>query len=91
MFYLFTARNVCFIYGFVFFVFSRSAVQSLGERAFEKVYNYLKYARKNNISEKEVKQHLETLVSRPNDCFVVDQILYFEEELFDASSGLVKA
>ncbi|XP_073486438.1 serine/threonine-protein kinase Nek11 isoform X1 [Aquarana catesbeiana] len=68
-----------------------SAVQSLGERAFEKIYNYLKYARKNNISEKEVKQHLETLVSRSNDCFVVDQILYFEEELLDASSGLVKA
>ncbi|XP_018423614.1 PREDICTED: serine/threonine-protein kinase Nek11, partial [Nanorana parkeri] len=68
-----------------------SAVQVLGERTFEKVYNYLTYARKNNVSEKEVKQHLETLVSRASDCFVVDQILYFEEELFTASSRLMKA
>ncbi|KAM5158071.1 serine/threonine-protein kinase Nek11 [Mantella aurantiaca] len=68
-----------------------SAVQSLGKGTFEKVYNYLKCARKNNVSEKEVKQHLETLVSKASDCFVVDQILYFEEELFTASSRLVKA
>ncbi|KAM9308133.1 serine/threonine-protein kinase Nek11 [Gastrophryne carolinensis] len=64
-----------------------SAVQSLGEKTFEQVYNYLKRARK-NISEKEVKQHLETLVSRASDCFVVDQILYFEEQLLAASSML---
>ncbi|XP_068090588.1 serine/threonine-protein kinase Nek11 [Hyperolius riggenbachi] len=68
-----------------------SAVENLGEEKFEKVYNYLKRARKNNISEKEVKQHLETLVSRASDCFVVDQILYFEEELLAASSRLSKA
>ncbi|KAM4029217.1 serine/threonine-protein kinase Nek11 [Anomaloglossus baeobatrachus] len=63
-----------------------SAIQSMGEKCFEKVYNYLQKARQNNTSEKEVKKHLETLVSRASECFLVDQILYFEEELSAASS-----
>ncbi|KAM4705107.1 serine/threonine-protein kinase Nek11 [Rhinophrynus dorsalis] len=68
-----------------------SAVQTLGNKTFEKVYNYLKSARQRNISEKEVKQHLETLVSRASDCFVVDQLLYFEEELLAMSLKKDKA
>ncbi|CAN2389698.1 serine threonine-protein kinase Nek11 [Pristimantis euphronides] len=66
-----------------------SAVQSMGTKSFEKVYNYLKKARQNNTSEKEAKTHLETLVSRASQCFLVDQILYFEEELL-ATSRQVK-
>ncbi|XP_075683241.1 serine/threonine-protein kinase Nek11 isoform X1 [Rhinoderma darwinii] len=62
-----------------------SAMQSMGAKSFEKVYNYIKKARQNNTSEKEVKGHLETLVSRASECFLVDQILYFEEELSAAS------
>ncbi|XP_073425527.1 serine/threonine-protein kinase Nek11 isoform X2 [Dendrobates tinctorius] len=62
-----------------------SAIQSMGEKCFEKVYNYFQKARRDNTSEKEVKKHLETLVSRASECFLVDQILYFEEELSAAS------
>ncbi|KAG8442852.1 hypothetical protein GDO86_011604 [Hymenochirus boettgeri] len=58
-----------------------SAVQTMGKKAFEKVYSFLKYARENNTSEKEVKKHLEALGSKASDCFLVDQLLYFEEEL----------
>ncbi|KAM3928258.1 serine/threonine-protein kinase Nek11 [Leptodactylus fuscus] len=67
-----------------------SAVQNMGAKSFETVYNYLKTARQNKTSEKEVKRHLETLVSRASECFLVDQILYFEEEL-SATSRQVKS
>ncbi|XP_056376644.1 serine/threonine-protein kinase Nek11 isoform X1 [Hyla sarda] len=62
-----------------------SAIQSMGAESFEKVYTYLKTARQSNTREKEVKRHLETLVSRASECFLVDQLLYFEEELSAAS------
>ncbi|MEE6466272.1 hypothetical protein FKM82_006886 [Ascaphus truei] len=62
-----------------------SAVQSMGEETFEKVYNYLKCARQNNTSETEIKKYLETLFSMSSDCFMVDQLLYFEEALLAAS------
>ncbi|XP_053570274.1 serine/threonine-protein kinase Nek11 [Bombina bombina] len=58
-----------------------SAVQIMGKETFEKVYNYLKSARQNNVSEKELKKHLKKLVPKSSDCFMVDQLLYFEEEL----------
>ncbi|XP_066440723.1 serine/threonine-protein kinase Nek11 [Eleutherodactylus coqui] len=67
-----------------------SAIQSMGEKSFEKVYNYLKKARQNNTNEKEVKRHLETLVSLASECFLVDQILFFEEELSAESSRQVR-
>ncbi|KAG8572776.1 hypothetical protein GDO81_012160, partial [Engystomops pustulosus] len=62
-----------------------SAIQSMGAKSFDEVYGYLKKAKQNKTSEKEVKRHLETLVSRASECFLVDQILYFEEELSAAS------
>ncbi|XP_040289855.1 serine/threonine-protein kinase Nek11 [Bufo bufo] len=62
-----------------------SAVSSMGAKSFEKVYDYLKKARQHDTSEKELKGHLETLVSRASECFLVDQILYLEEELSVAS------
>ncbi|XP_063778432.1 serine/threonine-protein kinase Nek11 isoform X2 [Pseudophryne corroboree] len=68
-----------------------SALQSLGVETYEEVYKYLKMTRQNNTSEKEVKQHLETLVSMASECFLVDQILYFEEELLAASARQSKA
>ncbi|KAM8967494.1 serine/threonine-protein kinase Nek11 isoform 2-T2 [Pelodytes ibericus] len=68
-----------------------SAVQSMGKKTFDKVYNFLRSARQTNRSETEVKQYLETFVSRSNECFLVDQILYFEEELLAASSQKDKA
>ncbi|XP_025738071.1 serine/threonine-protein kinase Nek11 isoform X2 [Callorhinus ursinus] len=58
-----------------------SAVQKLGAEVFEKVYNYLKRARRRKASEAEIRAALEKVVPRAGDCFEVDQLLYFEEQL----------
>ncbi|XP_045394581.1 serine/threonine-protein kinase Nek11 isoform X2 [Lemur catta] len=58
-----------------------SAIQKLGTEVFEEVYNYLKRARHQNASELEIRECLETVVPRASDCFEVDQLLYFEEQL----------
>ncbi|XP_030300349.1 serine/threonine-protein kinase Nek11 [Calypte anna] len=58
-----------------------SAIGKLGAEVFEAVYSYLKQARQQKASEGEIKSHLEKLVSRASDCFEVDQLLYFEEQL----------
>ncbi|XP_053322307.1 serine/threonine-protein kinase Nek11 [Spea bombifrons] len=68
-----------------------SAVQSMGKKTYNKVYNFLRSARQTNRSEEEVKQYLETLVSRSSECFIVDQILYLEEELQAVCSKTDKA
>ncbi|NXQ12770.1 NEK11 kinase, partial [Peucedramus taeniatus] len=58
-----------------------SAIGKLGEQAFEAVYSCLKQARQQNASEEEIRSSLEKLVPRASDCFEVDQLLYFEEQL----------
>ncbi|NXF69042.1 NEK11 kinase, partial [Ciccaba nigrolineata] len=58
-----------------------SAIGKLGMEVFEAVYSYLKQARQQNAGEEEIRRHLEKLVSRASDCFEVDQLLYFEEQL----------
>ncbi|NWI98874.1 NEK11 kinase, partial [Crypturellus undulatus] len=58
-----------------------SAVQKLGEEVFEQVYECLKRGRRQNAREDEVRRSLEKVVSRASDCFEVDQLLYFEEQL----------
>ncbi|NWZ05801.1 NEK11 kinase, partial [Agelaius phoeniceus] len=58
-----------------------SAIGKLGVEAFEAVYSCLKQARQQNASEEELRRCLEKLVSRASDCFEVDQLLYFEEQL----------
>ncbi|KAM6278221.1 serine/threonine-protein kinase Nek11 isoform 2-T3 [Spheniscus humboldti] len=58
-----------------------SAIGKLGVEVFEAVYSYLKEARRQNASEEEIRRRLENLVSRASDCFEVDQLLYFEEQL----------
>ncbi|NXE87731.1 NEK11 kinase, partial [Menura novaehollandiae] len=58
-----------------------SAIGKLGVEVFEAVYSYLKQARQQNASEEEIRRCLEKLVSRASDCFEVDQLLYFEEQL----------
>ncbi|KAM9697501.1 serine/threonine-protein kinase Nek11 isoform 2-T3 [Dama dama] len=58
-----------------------SAVQKLGAEVFEEVYSYLKRARQQGASEAEVWAALERVVPRVSDCFEVDQLLYFEEQL----------
>ncbi|KAM5154506.1 serine/threonine-protein kinase Nek11 isoform 2-T2 [Callospermophilus lateralis] len=57
------------------------AMQKLGTQVFEEVYNYLKRARNQNASETEIRECLEKVVPRASDCFEVDQLLYFEEQL----------
>ncbi|XP_078056866.1 serine/threonine-protein kinase Nek11 [Mustelus asterias] len=59
----------------------RAAIQKLEEGVFQRVYDYLKVARRQNIKEAEVKGHLEKLGAKPSDCFEVDQLLYLEEQL----------
>ncbi|XP_037700837.1 serine/threonine-protein kinase Nek11 isoform X2 [Choloepus didactylus] len=59
----------------------KSAIQKLGAEVFEDVYNYLKRARQQNASEAEIRESLEKLVPRASECFEVDQLLYFEEQL----------
>ncbi|NWY28202.1 NEK11 kinase, partial [Pheucticus melanocephalus] len=58
-----------------------SAIGKLGTEAFEAVYSCLKQARQQNASEEEIRSCLEKLVSRASDCFEVDQLLYFEEQV----------
>nr|XP_042137478.1 serine/threonine-protein kinase Nek11 isoform X2 [Peromyscus maniculatus bairdii] len=58
-----------------------SAMQKLGTEVFEEVYDYLKRARHQKACEAEIREHLETVVPRASDCFEVDQLLYFEEQL----------
>ncbi|XP_064527837.1 serine/threonine-protein kinase Nek11 isoform X5 [Pseudopipra pipra] len=58
-----------------------SAIEKLGVDVFEAVYSYLRQARQQNASEEEIRRCLEKLVARASDCFEVDQLLYFEEQL----------
>ncbi|NXK30561.1 NEK11 kinase, partial [Piprites chloris] len=58
-----------------------SAIGKLGVDVFEAAYSYLRQARQQNASEEEISRCLEKLVSRASDCFEVDQLLYFEEQL----------
>ncbi|NWU93001.1 NEK11 kinase, partial [Upupa epops] len=58
-----------------------SAIAKLGAEVFEAVYSSLKQARQQNATEEEIRSRLEKLVSRVSDCFEVDQLLYFEEQL----------
>ncbi|XP_069716108.1 serine/threonine-protein kinase Nek11 [Phaenicophaeus curvirostris] len=65
-----------------------SAIGKLGAEVFEAAYSYLKQARQQNAGEEEIRRHLEKLVSRASDCFEVDQLLYFEEQLQASQSRL---
>lgn len=52
------------------------------------MYTYLKQAREQKASEEEIRRYLEKMVSRASDCFEVDQLLYFEEQLQDSEAHL---
>ncbi|XP_064410998.1 serine/threonine-protein kinase Nek11 isoform X2 [Latimeria chalumnae] len=62
-----------------------SIIEKLGAEVFEKVYDYLKKAREQNANEAEVREYLGKLVAKPSDCFEVDQLLYFEEQLMSST------
>ncbi|XP_044534830.1 serine/threonine-protein kinase Nek11 [Gracilinanus agilis] len=68
-----------------------SAIQKLGLEVFDTVYSYLKKARRQDASEEEIRESLEKVVPRASDCFEVDQLIYFEEQLLKTTredSGL---
>lgn len=62
-------------------------MQKLGAEVFEEVYHYLKRARRQRACEAEVRASLEKVVPRASDCFEVDQLLYFEEQLLIPVAG----
>nr|XP_060637808.1 serine/threonine-protein kinase Nek11 [Anolis sagrei ordinatus] len=62
-----------------------SAIQKLGAEIFENVYKFLRQARRENVSEDKIREYLEKMVSRASDCFEVDQLIYFEDQLEDAA------
>lgn len=60
----------------------------LGVAGFEKAYGYLKtarYERPTEVTEEDIMQGLREFVKNPSDCFLVDQLLFLEEQ---HSSGL---
>nr|XP_015212446.1 PREDICTED: serine/threonine-protein kinase Nek11 isoform X2 [Lepisosteus oculatus] len=65
----------------------QSIREKLGEEAFQTVYDYLKNARENCVKEGEIKDFLGKIEGRPSDCFEVDQLLYFEEQLLMTKAG----
>ncbi|KAH3768623.1 serine/threonine-protein kinase Nek11-like isoform X1 [Dreissena polymorpha] len=56
----------------------------LGAEGFEKAYNYLKtarYERATEATEEDIMQGLREFVKNPSDCFLVDQLLFLEEQV----------
>ncbi|KAJ8290817.1 hypothetical protein GJAV_G00017900 [Gymnothorax javanicus] len=64
-----------------------SITHRLGEEVFQKVYGFLKEAREQQESEADIKDFLGRLVEKPSDCFEVDQLLYYEEQLHRSQEG----
>jgi NIMA (never in mitosis gene a)-related kinase len=62
----------------------RECKRILGEEAFQKAYDYLKQARylktSSVDSEETIMQGLREFVKNPSDCFLVDQLLFLEEQ-----------
>ncbi|XP_013411835.1 serine/threonine-protein kinase Nek11 [Lingula anatina] len=58
--------------------------KKLGKNAFQKAYNYLKSARfgdmAGTVDENEIIAGLRQYVKNPSDCFLVDQLLFLEEQ-----------
>ncbi|KAI4879177.1 hypothetical protein NFI96_001696 [Prochilodus magdalenae] len=59
----------------------KSVCRRLGADLFQRVYDYLRQARLRQDSEDSVVSALGRLVERPADCFEVDQLIYYEEQL----------
>ncbi|XP_051872194.1 serine/threonine-protein kinase Nek11 [Pristis pectinata] len=66
-----------------------AAIQKLEADVFQRIYDYLKKARREDTKDTEVMENLERLGAKPSNCFEVDQLLYFEEQL-QASSAVTQ-
>lgn len=68
----------------IFWLVLRECKRILGEEAFQKAYDYLKQARylktSSVDSEETIMQGLREFVKNPSDCFLVDQLLFLEEQ-----------
>ena len=64
---------------------STEAEKSLGKEKFAKVYDYLKKARFSErpsgkkIDERKIRDDLAKMMARPDDCFLVEQLLFLED------------
>ncbi|KAL0985311.1 hypothetical protein UPYG_G00155330 [Umbra pygmaea] len=56
-----------------------SVSHRLGTVVFQRVYDYLKGARKQQEDDGSIRKALHCMVERPSDAFEVDQLLYYEE------------
>ncbi|XP_074645702.1 serine/threonine-protein kinase Nek11-like [Tubulanus polymorphus] len=54
--------------------------KALGDKNFQKVYDYLKNARKTTQDENKIHKGLIDIVDNMSDCFLVDQLLFLEEQ-----------
>ena len=55
----------------------------LGVDAFKKAYDYLKtarYEKTEEATEEDIMSGLRQFVKNPSDCFLVDQLLFLEEQ-----------
>ena len=67
---------------------SKALTAKLGEEQFNRAYSYLKQARfggktdkaESSIDENEIMNGLAKICKNPNDCFLVDQLLFLESQ-----------
>jgi hypothetical protein len=64
----------------IFFCVLRQAIRVLGESSFKKCYEYLKAKRSNYTEEGKVFEGLKSITTHPSDCFLVDQLIFLEEQ-----------
>ncbi|XP_067094331.1 serine/threonine-protein kinase Nek11 [Osmerus mordax] len=64
-----------------------SVSRRLGPGVFQRVYEYLKEARARHEGDASIREALASMVETPSDCFEVDQLLYYEEQLQEAREG----
>lgn len=70
---------MCVVYFQLLFLF-RQAVRVLGETSFKKCYEFIKTQRANNVDDSKIYEGLKGLTSHPNDCFLIDQLIFLEEQ-----------
>ncbi len=73
--------NYCFFILLVFLL-TRQAIRLLGEETFRKCYDYLKTERsvKQSPDEMKILDGLKKLTSHTRDCFLIDQLIFLEEQ-----------
>ncbi len=72
----------CHLFHFIFF--HSECIRLLGAAEFQKAYEYLNRIRfgdeESILSEESIMDGLRGLVTKPRDCFLVDQLLFLEKQ-----------